>query len=204
MTENKRKDFSDIKNLIKKEKQKALVFFKRTDFATRLEKRSQLDEKSKTSSLGFFLRPLPAAAFLVIIILSTLIYKQLTSTSYYEKGIESLAQIMNQTTNMESLLLYRKPQVYELSDGEKGFAHLEWSIQRVLYCLHRESITDEQIPIIIFKVLQKNEKKDLDKLNFYGLEEPAYLNCEKEIQKLRNNNNYNLLFSKIIKKLQEV
>ncbi len=204
MTENKRKDFRDIKNLIKKEKQKALVFFKRTDFATRLEKRSQLDKKSKTSSRGFFLRPLPAAAFLVVIILSALIYKQLTSTSTYEKGIESLAQIMIQTTNMESLLLPRNPQAPKLSDGEKGIAQLEWSIQRVFYSLHRESITDEQIPIIIFKVLQKREKKDLDKMNFYGLEEPAFLNYEKEIQKLRNNNNYNLLFSKIIKKLQEV
>jgi len=204
MTENKRKDFCDIKNLIKKEKQKALVFFKQTDFATRLEKRSQIDKKSKTSSRGFFLRPLPAAAFLVIIILSTLIYRQLTSTSTYEKGIESLAQIMNQITNMESLLLYREPQAHELSDSEKGYAHLEWSIQRVLYGLHRESITDEQIPIIIFKVLQKLEKKDLDKMNFYGLEEPAFLNYEKEIQKLRHNNNYNMLFSQIIKKLQEV
>jgi hypothetical protein len=188
MTENKRKD----------------VFFKQTYFSTRLEKRSQIDKKPKTYISGFFLRPLPVAVFLVIIILSTLIYRQLTSPSTYKKGIESLAQIMMKTTNMESLSLTRESQALKLSPIEKGFAHLEWSIQRVLYGLHRESITDEQIPIIIFKVLQKRKTKDLDKVNFYELEEPAFFPYEKEIQKLRHNNNYNMLFSQIIKKLQEV
>ncbi len=90
-----------------------------------------------------------------------------------------------------------------ISPGTEEFYRFEWSIQKILFSVKREGIKDEDVPSLIYKILDEIGEPGKKKWVSYP-EGESLKNLLDEIKNMRREGKTTELFSQILKKLEEV
>lgn len=201
---NTNDEFLHIKNIIKKEKQAGLKLFKGKDFFSSLK--SRFERESPPKSRFFFMRlnPITVAGILILsIVVGPILYHILTP-SPYERAIRIFEKTLAQGVGAEKEIWTQKEAPLPISPGERAFYQLKWSIQRILYLSKRKNIPDEDIPLLVSKVLNKAAGNIEEKLLNLEERHQYKIILDQEMKRLRSEKNYHLLILQVLKKLKEV
>jgi len=102
---NHQDEFDSVKKIIDRERGKALAFFRRTDFESRLKHRLGMDFKSKSSSLFFLRKPaLVLSALVLVCCAAAVIIFQILAPSPHEKSVRVIEEFLLKNTNLQEVL----------------------------------------------------------------------------------------------------
>lgn len=158
MRKNKKsEDFTELKILIQSEKEEALSGFHPEYFQAKVHQRIEKESSKPSSSLFWQKKPVLAAGAILLLFIvgwaATLIF----SPSPYEKEERALKKTISQVLNFQQFSTTEE----ETETPFRPETELEWTIKRVLYAAHRESISDEEIPHVFNEVLQELSSLDV-------------------------------------------
>ena len=102
---NHQDKFSPVKDIIDREKNGALGYFRKTDFESRMNLRLEADLKRGRSSPFFLKKPVLVLSALVLFccVLAVIIF-QIFSPSPYEKSVRIIEEFLLENTNLQQVL----------------------------------------------------------------------------------------------------
>lgn len=193
----------ELKNLqfrIEQEKRNGLEMFRKSDFESNLIRRIESINRTGIEFRLQRLRPVLIMALCVFMIAAGwMIFKQIRTAGPHARNPASLSAVLEEILQVESSPLVSAPAA-KISAAAEEFYRFEWSLRYVLNAVHHQ-LRNEDIPLVIFQVLEMTVKNRLDiQTNIRtGKQEMA-----EEIQILRKSGDYRSFFSQIINKFQEV
>ena len=121
-------NYSQVKNMINREKQRALDYFRKTDFESRMNLRLEADLKREHSFPFFLKKPFLVISSSVLACCATdLILYQILSISPYEKSVRIIEDFLLENTNLQQVLA-------EEAIPEKEREAIELSMEEELEC----------------------------------------------------------------------
>jgi len=160
-----KKEVFKFKELIQKEKEDALQSFRKEDFRSRLKPRLEVEPRKPSFPVFWLRKPvIIAGSVLLLIILGWILARTFLPTSY-ERESRAIRKDLVQAFRLHGFIEEAGIPI-EPQPGSENLYELEWSIKRVIYAAHRESITDEDIPRLLRQALQnifpiqEEDKKD--------------------------------------------
>jgi len=102
---NHQDNFASIKNIIDRERDEALAFFRKKDFELRMQRRWEGDFKAESSFLFFLRKPVLILSALILICgAAAVITYQILSPSPYEKSVKVIEEFLLKNTNLSQVL----------------------------------------------------------------------------------------------------
>lgn len=148
------KESFEFTDLIRKEKEEALLGFHKEAFRARLNRRIEEEPKTPSPFVFRFRRPVIAvSAVLVLVIIGWIALRVLTSTPY-EREARTIEKTLTQVFESQEFLAARSVPQVEPEQEEADIHEFEWSLKRVVYSAQREDITDNDVPRILSQVIQ--------------------------------------------------
>ncbi len=158
MRKNKKpEDFTELKTLIQREKEDALSGFHPEHFQAKVRQRIEKESSKPSSSLFWQKKPVLAAGVILLLFLVGWAVTRIFAPSPYEKEERALEKTVSQVLNFQQFSVMEE----ETEVPSRPETELEWTIKRVLYAAHRESISDEEISDVFNEVLQKLSSLDV-------------------------------------------
>jgi len=184
-----KKDVFKFKELIQKEKEDALQSFRKEDFRSRLKPRLE-EEPRKPSFPVFWLRKpvIVAGSVLLLIVLGWIFTRTFLPTSY-ERESRAIRKDLVQAFRLHGFIEEAGVPI-EPQPGSESLYELEWSIKRVIYAIHRESIPEEDVPRLLRQALQ-----NISPIQEEDEESPGEMKIEKRNESSRSESNFHQLSS---------
>ena len=102
---NHQDEFDLVKRIIDRERGEALAFFRKKNFESRVNRRLEMDSKSKSSSVFFLRKPaLVLSALVLVCCVVTVIIFQILAPSPHEKSVRIIEEFLLQNTNLQEVL----------------------------------------------------------------------------------------------------
>lgn len=139
--------FVEIKNLIQKEKEVALIGFQKENFQAQLHQR--IDQPVRR--VFWLRRSVTAAAAVFLVMVSGWIAAHLFLSPRYERESKAFEKNIRMVIHLQAAWMDQNRKMIESQPA----AELEWTIKRVLYAAQKERIPDEEISPIFSKVLHR-------------------------------------------------
>lgn len=196
-------NLTGIKELIKKERQEGLEVFRKTDFSAKLEARIRSGEKSKYFWPYWLKKPVPVLGILLVMIVIAVIVKSFFIPSATRLEVVVIEKFLSQSPNMQRVFPIRQRQDMTISPGTKEFHRFEWSIQQILFSVKREGIKDEDVPSLVYRVLDKIGDPGKKEWMIH-LDDESVRYFLDEFKNMKKTGRTSELFSLILKKLEEV
>ena len=106
---NHQDKFSAVKDIIGREKNEALRFFRKTDFESRLKTRLETELRTKSSALFFLRKPVLVLSVSVLVFCAAaFVVYQILSPSPHDKSIKIIEEFLRKNTNLQSVLTDEK------------------------------------------------------------------------------------------------
>ena len=102
---NHQDKFIPVKNIIDRERDEALTFFRRTDFESRLNLRLMATSKTDKSFLSLFRKPaLILSSLILACCMVAVIIFQILAPSPHEKSVRVIEEFLLKNTNLQAVL----------------------------------------------------------------------------------------------------
>jgi hypothetical protein len=148
------KEIFEFSDLIRKEKQEALLNFNKEAFRSRLIRRIEEEPKKPSPFLFRFRRPVIAVSAVLVLVVMGWIAFQVFIPTPSERNARAIEKMLTRAFESQEPLISRSvPQVEPIQD-ESDIHEFEWSLKRVVYSAQREDIADNDVPRILSQVLQ--------------------------------------------------
>jgi hypothetical protein len=183
--------FQKIKDLIKKEEEKALNIFDQEDFAFQVTQKVKFQHQQKPQKKSFFpmifLKPAYSAAMAMLLLLVGIVaaYFMLAPSSL-ERDVRELEGFFLEVSTFRS----HQPQEDVTAEMKTPRSQLEWKIKGVLYKIHPREYSRQELTVLFTRVLcpecelpQKEEAAIVSEPMELKVE-PGKLNLEKRIKHL--------------------
>jgi len=186
------KEMFEFDNLVQKEKEGALQSFRQEDFHSRMRRKIEEESKTALPSVFWFRKPVIAAGTVVLLIVLGWAATQIFAPSPTESEAKAIEEIVIQAVNLRGGMTAQGSLEFEPEPGESDIYEFGWSLKRVVYTIHRESIPDKDIPQIFSRVLQNART-----LKATGEKEPGKLKLNKKNIPIEKETNFHSIFSQI-------
>jgi len=183
------KEVFKFKELIQKEKNNALQSFRKEDLRSRLKQRIEEEPRKPFSQVFWLRKPVIVAGSVLLLIVLGWILTRTFLPSSYEREARAIRNDLVQAFRLHGFIEEAGIPI-EPRPGSENLYELEWSIKRVIYAVHRESISDEDIPQLLRQALQNISLiKEEDKKG------PGEIKIEKRNESSRSESNFHQLSS---------
>jgi hypothetical protein len=147
------KDFSEMRDLIQKEKEEALQSFRKQDFGSKLNERIEAEKQKPSHDIFWFRKPVIAVGMVLIVVVIGWVTAQFLLTPSYEMDAEVIEKALTLASNSYGFMKEQSVPI----DPQPALEYLyeiEWYAKSVVYSNRRENIPDEDMPQIFSQVLQ--------------------------------------------------
>ena len=183
------KEVFEFGELIQKEKKNALQSFRKEDLRSRLMQRIEKEQRKPFSQVFWLRKPvIVAGSVLLIVVLGWILARTFFPTPY-EREARAIRNDLVQAFRLHGFIEEAAIPI-EPQPGSENLYELEWSIKRVIYAAHRESITDEDIPQLLRQALQ-----DISLIQQEDEKSPGEIKIEKRNESQRSERNFHQLSS---------
>ena len=183
------KEVFEFGELIQKEKENALQSFRQEDLRSSLKQRIEEEQKKPFSQVFWLRKPvIVAGSVLLIVVLGWILARTFFPTPY-EREARAIRNDLVQAFRLHGFIEEAAIPI-EPQPGSENLYELEWSIKRVIYAAHRESITDEDIPQLLRQALQ-----DISLIQQEDEKSPGEIKIEKRNESQRSERNFHQLSS---------
>ena len=145
---------SEYTDLIKKEKQEALLNYDEKEFSMELKRKISKESSSSLSDMRWFQKPAIAVGALLFILLFGWLSKKIFLPSNQESEETLLKDAFVQLFIQHGTILDQRQQLVEQGEDKPADAEFEWMIKRVLYAIQREKAQGSDISESLSCVLQ--------------------------------------------------
>ena len=154
----------------------------------------KIKEESKTPlpSVFWLRKPVIAVSLVLLLVVLGWVTTQIFAPSPSESEAKAIEKIIVQAVNLHGGMIAQGSLQFEPEPGESDIHEFGWSLKRVIYSIHRQSIPDKDISRIFSQVLQ-----NVGTLKTTGEKEPGELKLNRKNSSLRKENNSHQLFSRI-------
>lgn len=193
-----------LQDLISTEKQAALRDLHKQDFVSRLNVHLKSRSRPSQARLRFIQRPQVWVLSGIMAVTLAVVFKTVWAPSPYNRSIKALENILTSASQRPVSIPAFPDQRSDISPAESAYYQFEWSMKRILYKVQRENVRDEDIPFLFHNILLGFEKILKSGSTVYSDQRSLFPELGSEIQKLREEKNFQVLFALTLKKLREV
>jgi hypothetical protein len=183
------KETFEFEELIQKEKENALQSFRQEDLRSRIKQKIEEEQKKPFSQVFWLRKPVIVAGSILLLIVLGWILARTFVPAPYEREARAIRKDLVQALRLHGFIEEAGIPI-EPQPGSENLYELEWSIKRVIYAAHRESITDEDIPQLLRLALQ-----DISLIQQEDKNNPEEIKIEKRNDSSRRENHFHQLSS---------